>query len=290
MEPLRPASEEDIRQLIDIYEHSLPDSIQFVSLLQNISRVNARLCESNLEEVSHRIQKTVYVPNVRNENRFATFVAVSREEDPFVLMHTLENPPVELANALRKTNYINWDHKPVLVIGGNKAIRSSLYELVAERALRLKSWSDCINYWMPKEEAAKLSYEVPNDVQLKPLEKEHGRILNEWWPFRYKASLRYMESAIEHNLGLGLFDKSTGELVACVFINDHNAVGHLYTVPDRNNRGYGSTLAKALIRYIAVQYNQHVHTFITGSNERSVRLFEKIGFMAVSQTEWLVTF
>ncbi|XP_050078894.1 uncharacterized protein LOC126565729 [Anopheles maculipalpis] len=280
MEPLRPASAEEILQLIHIYEQSLPDSIQFVALLQNISRINAKLYGSDLEEVSHRLQKTVYVPGGESANRFATFVAISREEDPFVLVHTLQNPPVELSDALRKTNYINWDIKPTFVIGGNKAIRASLHQVVEEKALRLQSRSDCINFWMPREEAANVSFDVPNNVQLKLLTKEHGRILNESWPFRYRTSQRYIESAIEHSVGLGLFDKSSAELVAFVFMNDHDAAGHLYTVPDRNNRGYGTTLAKALTRFIAIQFKQHVHTFISASNERSIRLFEKIGFTA----------
>ncbi|XP_035909782.1 uncharacterized protein LOC118511154 [Anopheles stephensi] len=289
MEPLRPASEEEIRQLIRIYEQGLPDSIQFVALLQNILRINTKLHGTDLEQVSHRFQKTVYVPSGESENRYATFVAISREEDLFVLMHTLQSPPVELSNAVLNTKYIKCDLKPVFTIGAHLAIRDSLSQLMEQRGLSLDGWSDCLNYWMPREEAAKLSYVVPSEVQLKPLAKEHARILNECWPYRYKTSQLYMESAIEHSIGLGLFDKRSGELVAWVFMNDHDAVGHLYTVPDRNNRGYGSTLAKALTRHIAVEYKQHVHTFIAESNERSIRLFEKIGFVAVSHTQWLVT-
>uniref|UniRef100_A0A182R1M3 N-acetyltransferase domain-containing protein n=1 Tax=Anopheles funestus TaxID=62324 RepID=A0A182R1M3_ANOFN len=289
MEPLRAASEEEIRQLIQIYEKRLPESVQFVLLLQNILRINTTVDGFDLEEASHRFQKTIYIPNNEYINHFATFVAISREEDQFVLINTLEYPPVVLTNALQKTNYIKWDHKPMFVIDGNNAIRAKLFHIVEERKLRLESWSECINFWMPREEAAKLSFVVPNEVELKPLQIEHGKVLNEWWPYRYKASQRYMESAIKHNGGLGLFDKTSGELVACVFKNDHDAVGHLYTVPDRNNRGYGSTLAKALTRQIAFQHKQHVHTFINEENDRSIRLFEKLGFTAINRTEWLIT-
>uniref|UniRef100_A0A182YQV6 N-acetyltransferase domain-containing protein n=1 Tax=Anopheles stephensi TaxID=30069 RepID=A0A182YQV6_ANOST len=294
MEPLRPASEEEIRQLIRIYEQGLPDSIQFVALLQNILRINAKLHGTDLEQVSHRFQKTVYVPSGESENRYATFVAISREEDLFVLMHSLQSPPVELSNAVLNTKYIKCDLKPVFTIGAHLAIRDSLSQLMEQRGLSLDSWSDCLNYWMPREEAAKLSYVVPSEVQLKPLAKEHARILNECWPYRYKTSQLYMESAIEHSIGLGLFDKRSGELVAWVFMNDHDAAfftfpGTCTLFPIATIEDMEVTLAKALTRHIAVEYKQHVHTFIAESNERSIRLFEKIGFVAVSHTQWLVT-
>ncbi|XP_053662229.1 uncharacterized protein LOC128711384 [Anopheles marshallii] len=289
MEPLRPASQEEIRKLIQIYERNLPESVQFISLLQNIIRVNTTLCGFEAEEISHRVQKTIYIPNNETIDQFATFVAISRENDPFVLMHTLEYPPTVLTNVLKKSNYIKWNHKPTIVIGGNSPTCANLSQILEERILRLDVLSDCINYWIPCEEATKLSFVVPSDVELKPLQIEHGKVLNEWWPYRYKASQCYIESAIKLNGGLGLFDKTSGELVACVFQNDHDAVGHLYTVPDRNNRGYGSTLAKALTRQIAIQYKQHVHTFINENNDRSVRLFKKLGFKAVNRTIWYTT-
>ncbi|EAA14044.3 AGAP010111-PA, partial [Anopheles gambiae str. PEST] len=74
---------------------------------------------------------------------------------------------------------------------------------------------------------------------------QHAKQLNEWWPYRYRTSQQYFESAIKYFGAFGLFDKTSGELVACVFQNDHDAVGHLYTVSERCNRGYGCTLAKA---------------------------------------------
>uniref|UniRef100_A0A182W8E8 GCN5-related N-acetyltransferase Rv2170-like domain-containing protein n=1 Tax=Anopheles minimus TaxID=112268 RepID=A0A182W8E8_9DIPT len=85
----------------------------------------------------------------------------------------------------------------------------------------------------------------------------------------------YIESAIKHNGGLGLFDKTSGELVACVFKNDLDGIAHLYTVPDRYNRGYGSTLAKAMAKLIAVDHQQHVQTFISPNNEKSIRLDDR---------------
>lgn len=65
---------------------------------------------------------------------------------------------------------------------------------------------------------------VPNEVQLKPLEKMHGKQINDWWPYRYKTSQSYIESAIQYNGSLGLFDKISGNLVACVFKNDLDGI------------------------------------------------------------------
>ncbi|XP_001238135.3 uncharacterized protein LOC4578369 isoform X1 [Anopheles gambiae] len=288
MDPLRPARVEELKHLIGIYKQFLAQSIQFVSLLQNILRTNLTLHDTDKEQVSHRLQKTVYIPNNEKGNRLATFVAISREEDLFIFMNTLEVPPTELTHALEHTTYIKWGIKPMFVIGDNSEIRAKLSQLTVELKVQFESWSDCVNYWMPQTEAAKLSYIVPADVDLKPLQVQHAKQLNEWWPYRYRTSQQYFESAIKYFGAFGLFDKTSGELVACVFQNDHDAVGHLYTVHERCNRGYGCTLAKAITKHIAVQYKQDVHTFIDGNNERSIRLFNKIGYKAVSRTEWLV--
>lgn len=287
MEPLRPASEEEIRQLIKIYEASLPESVQFMLILQNILRLNTIICGSDVEVASHRLRKTIYVPNIQNFNRFATFVAISCEDDLYIMAHSLQNPPLELCDALQNTHLVKWHLKPAFVIGGEKLIHDKIHQKAKELNLTIDT-SDYVNYWIPRENAANLKFVVPSEVQLKPLEKEHGKLLNEWWPYRYKMSLWYIESAIKHNGGLGLFDKSSGELVSCVFKNDLDGIAHLYTVPYRNNRGYGSTLAKAMARLIAVDHQQHVQTFISANNVKSIRLFEKLGFAAVNEIHWLI--
>uniref|UniRef100_A0A182NNP3 N-acetyltransferase domain-containing protein n=1 Tax=Anopheles dirus TaxID=7168 RepID=A0A182NNP3_9DIPT len=288
MEPLRPATTEEIKQLIHFYEQRLPEAGQFALLLQHISRVNSTLRGDDLEKVSDRYRKTIYVPKTGNLQQFATFLVISLGEDPFVFMHSMESPPIELSTALRNTCYVKWEIQQRVVIGGYNEIRDCLHQTAMERKLHVEAWSECLNYWMLREEAANLTYAVPNDVELRPLKIEHGVQLNECWPFRYKTSQRYIESSIQHNAGLGLFDRITGQLVSWVFKNDHDAIGHLYTIPDRNNRGYGTTLAKAITRLIAADHKQHVHTFISESNTRSIRLFEKIGYTAVGQTEWYI--
>ncbi|XP_061510939.1 uncharacterized protein LOC4578369 isoform X2 [Anopheles gambiae] len=158
MDPLRPARVEELKHLIGIYKQFLAQSIQFVSLLQNILRTNLTLHDTDKEQVSHRLQKTVYIPNNEKGNRLATFVAISREEDLFIFMNTLEVPPTELTHALEHTTYIKWGIKPMFVIGDNSEIRAKLSQLTVELKVQFESWSDCVNYWMPQTEAAKLSY------------------------------------------------------------------------------------------------------------------------------------
>ncbi|XP_050072557.1 uncharacterized protein LOC126560642 [Anopheles maculipalpis] len=287
MEQLRPADEVEIRQLIQIYERNLPESVQFMLILQNILRIKTTVQRSEPETVSHRLRKTVYVPKKENNNHFATFVAISREDDLHIMAHSLENPPLELCSALETTSFIDWQRKPTFVVGGAKIVHELIHRKAQELSLQIDT-AEYVNYWIPQEKAAKIEFVVPNDVLLKPLKKDHGKILNDMWPYRYGSSQWYIESAITHNGGLGLFDKTSEELVACVFKNDLDGIAHLYTVPDRNNRGYGSTLAKAMTRLIAVHHQQHVQTFITPQNSKSIRLFVKLGFVAVNKIYWLI--
>ncbi|XP_041776379.1 uncharacterized protein LOC121595948 isoform X3 [Anopheles merus] len=287
MEPLRPASTEEIKQLIENYQENIPEHVQFVLILQNILRMNTTIPEHIREEVSHRVQKTVYIPTGGNFNQSATFVAISREEDLYIMAHSLESPPYELCNAIRTTKYIKWDLKPVFVIGGAKELQTEIHHKAFEFKLKVHT-SDFINYWIPPNEVSKLEVVVPNEVQLKPLEKMHGEQINEWWPYRYKTSQSYIESAIQYNGSLGLFDKVSGNLVACVFKNDLDGIAHLYTVPHCSNRGYGSTLVKAMTHLIAHDHKQHVQTFINSNNEKSIRIFEKLGFLPVNNIQWSV--
>ncbi|XP_052895532.1 uncharacterized protein LOC128302711 [Anopheles moucheti] len=287
MEPLRPASEEEIRGLIQIYETRIPEAVQFLLILQNILRINTTVHGCDLEEASHRIRKTIYVPNNHSLNRLGTFVAISYEDDLYIMAHSLEEPPLELSDALQNTQLIKWHLKPTFVVGEATLIHETIHQKAKEISLRIDTF-DFVNYWLQREKAANLNVVIPSDVQLMPLEKEHGKLINEWWTYRYKMSQWYIESAIKHNGALGLFDKITAELVACVFKNDLDGIAHLYTVPDRYNKGYGTTLAKAMARLIAVDHQQQVQTFITANNEKSIKLFEKLGFVAVNKIYWLI--
>uniref|UniRef100_A0AAG5DPW6 N-acetyltransferase domain-containing protein n=1 Tax=Anopheles atroparvus TaxID=41427 RepID=A0AAG5DPW6_ANOAO len=286
IESLRPATPEEIEQLLNTYQQLLPASVQFVSLLQNIVRMRATLHGALLKEASDRFRKTIYIPNQPKSTQFATFLAISPDEDIHVMVNTLEQPPTELEDAIRNSNYIKWHLKPLFVIGGENGIRESVHKIATERNLPMELISDCINYWIPREKAANICYDIPDDVELRSLQVEHAKILDDWWPFRYATSQRYYESVIQHNGSLGLFDKTDGQLVACVIKNDHDGIGHLYTIPERNNRGYGTTLAKAMTRLIAKEHKQHVHAFISRTNTRSIKLFEKLGFIPVNQIQW----
>ncbi|XP_049549056.1 uncharacterized protein LOC125960005 [Anopheles darlingi] len=249
--------------------------------------MQATLRENELENASHRFRKSVYVLKDRDIEQHATFVAIGLDKDIFIIPHTLQNLPIELTEAIRDTKYIKWELHPVFVIERNNEIQENLSQVAEARNIKLHILSDCLNYWVPQQKASKITYTVPQDVTLRPLQEEHAQFLNDTWPYRYEQSKWYIETAIRVNSGFGLFDIKDGSLLACVFKNDHDSVGHLYTLPNKTNRGYGSTLAKAMTRKIAFQDNQHALAFISPSNEQSIRIFTKIGYVPVSRTIWL---
>uniref|UniRef100_A0A8W7JV92 N-acetyltransferase domain-containing protein n=1 Tax=Anopheles albimanus TaxID=7167 RepID=A0A8W7JV92_ANOAL len=224
-EPLRLASADEVNQLISIYERHLPPTVQFVLLLENIKRMQATICDSELENASHRFRKSVYVLKDTDIVQHATFLAIGLEKDLFIIPHTLQDPPIELTDAIRGTKFIRWELHPVFVIEGNNEIKDHLIEVAEARNLKLQVWSDCLNYWMPQQKASKITYTVPHDVTLRPLQEEHAQFLNDTWPYRYEQSKWYIETAIRVNGGFGLFDTKDGSLVACVFKNDHDSVG-----------------------------------------------------------------
>lgn len=54
---------------------------------------------------------------------------------------------------------------------------------------------------------------LPDDLELKPLRKEHAGKINEAWHSKFSDSKQFIEDAIEYNLSMGMYNKKD-ELIA----------------------------------------------------------------------------
>lgn len=55
---------------------------------------------------------------------------------------------------------------------------------------------------------------VPDDLELKPVRREHAKKINALWPGKFENSEKFLEDAIQLNPSMGLYNKKTGEILA----------------------------------------------------------------------------
>ena len=60
---------------------------------------------------------------------------------------------------------------------------------------------------------------------MQPLQKKHAELVHDIWTNKKEGSLEYIRGLIQINKTLGIFKKSTGELVAWIFQNDFSGLG-----------------------------------------------------------------
>lgn len=70
---------------------------------------------------------------------------------------------------------------------------------------------------------------IPDDVYIAPLNITDAADINSVWPYMTDRSLKYIESVIKLNDGLGVFDKNTNQLLSWVLPHDNFAPAYVHT-------------------------------------------------------------
>lgn len=92
---------------------------------------------------------------------------------------------------------------------------------------------------------------------------------------------------IQLNGGLGVFDKSTKNILAWILVSDHFALGCLETIQAARRRGLAKLLVRKYSQHFAIREHLDVFTFISEDNTASLRLFESIGFEKFHLVSWM---
>nr|XP_023017122.1 uncharacterized protein LOC111506319 [Leptinotarsa decemlineata] len=162
------------------------------------------------------------------------------------------------------------------------AIHSSIYPVI-ERVLESKNMKvkcafSAYTYSIPKEEAILFNIECPEDMKLGDVEPRHSKKIHSGWSFKkYPQSYEFVCSLIENNGGVGLFLKSTDELVAWVLKSGLGELGLLHTSEKYRSSGFASIVMKQLSKQIA-QEGQDPETNVILTNGASNKLMKKLGF------------
>jgi len=83
-------------------------------------------------------------------------------------------------------------------------------------------------YYLPNEKAKMFQFSIPENVLIKPLDADRdAAFINFHWPLNtiHGYSESYLKSMIILNGGLGVFDKTTNNLLSWVLLNEMRALG-----------------------------------------------------------------
>lgn len=116
---------------------------------------------------------------------------------------------------------------------------------------------------------------------MKPLDVANVEKVNSAWPQKFEGSEKFILYSIENHLSVGLFDDHD-ELIAWSMMYDNGALMAVQVDKNHQSKGYGTLIVKSMSRRIAEKYDMDVIAFISGWNEKSLRMFTKLGYKAAS--------
>lgn len=121
------------------------------------------------------------------------------------------------------------------------------------------------------------SRDVPEGMSVRELSPEHARLVNDTWKFNSGGnSISYIESCIERNPSVGLFDVK-GQLVAFELMTHCGLMGSLYVMPEQRRKGYAKYVTSALAQK-CLDMGRVPCVVLERSNKSSILIHEKLGF------------
>jgi RimJ/RimL family protein N-acetyltransferase len=163
--------------------------------------------------------------------------------------------------------------------------RDAVLEMIRERNLKTL-FDDCtVMVYMSKEDALKLTIDMPEGVEMKSLVPGDAEKVNSVWPHASEGSVEFLQYCITYNRSVGIYDHS--ELVAWCLEHDYYCLLALQVDADHLRKGYGTLVTKAITKKIAEQCDADVITNIVTQNSKSKALFKKAGFKDIDTNSWI---
>jgi GNAT superfamily N-acetyltransferase len=242
-----------------------------------------RMSDDDVTKISDRCKMRLYRPKQgREENK--TLIGITGDDENTVFISSLDASLMELRECLIETKLINWEKLP-LFVAVNRRFHKMMYEIVEVKNLRVRIDNYCSTIWMNKENASSYEFSVPDDVEMKSLSIDDGKIINENWPYRSAGSECFIKSLIKLNGGLGVYVH--GELASWILQAECFGLGLLQTLEEYQGQGYARLLTRALSKKIATDDDEDVILFASHSKPKTVDLYIRYGFQHVSYTHWM---
>lgn len=280
-EILRQINFEELIQLLKVYETKLPNSLRGFNYLKlQIDWLkNRTIFES-------KKLKTKFFTHRNGELTNGTFISISEEDDYSIFMSSLVDNLEEIKEIIWKTKIIKWKIGPYFYSVPSTNI-SILTEYSIQNNLRIEFQTPNEIFYLPKGEADKFEYEIPENIGMRELQISDATFIDDSWLYKNSNSLMTVKDLIKINGGLGIYSKMTGELLAWVIKNESFAIGRLQTSDKAKRKGYGKLLIKAFCREIAQRDQIDMIAYINITNTASRNLFVSLGFKGIGKCDYL---
>lgn len=161
-----------------------------------------------------------------------------------------------------------------------------LLEVIKEKNLKIHFDDATDMVYIEKEKVMKLTSKIPENYDVKPLTVEWADKINSVWPHRKEDSKKFIARMIRTNSSSGIFHES-GELASWCLHHDNGSLLALQTDVNHLRRGLGSIAAQLICKNFVETNDVDVHANIVTDNEKSLQLFEKLGFRIIDKTFWI---
>lgn len=279
---LRQLHLEDLTELLTVYEHQLPNSLRGFNYL----KLQIEWLKNETVFESEKLKIKFFTHRNGDLKTNGTFISISNENDYSIFISSLEENLEEVREIIFKSKRINWKTGPYFysVMYDNMPI---LEQFFIERNLRTEFETPNEIYYLSKEDAIRFEYQIPENIGIRQLQESDAIIIDNNWIYKNLNSLRTVTDLIKINGGLGIYSKSTRELLAWVLKNESLAIGRLQTIAEAKRKGYGKLLIKAFCRELAEKDEVDLIAYINQTNTASRKLFVSLGFKEIGKCSYL---
>ena len=280
-------SDDEIESFRDFYKNLNSREFVYVHLyLKTQFLWNKKIAKmSDVDEmvISDRCKAKFY-RHIRGREENKTLIGITQEKDYTIFVMTLDESLVELRDCLMETKLINWMMLP-LFVAVHRRFNKLMYEIFESKNLRVRVDNYCSTIWMDKTKAASYQFTTPNNVEMRNLSVNDGKMINDVWPYRYFESEKFIRSLIHLNCGLGIYED--GKLVSWILQIECFGLGLLQTLENHQGKGYAKLLTRAMSKKIAVDDVEDVILFASYGKPKTVDLYIRLGFQHASFTHWM---
>ncbi|KAG5676071.1 hypothetical protein PVAND_005925 [Polypedilum vanderplanki] len=263
---------ESLPSLRDSYRVNWPEYIGAFNLIDNlIERFTKYPEQMQIQEIF----------SVDGDISDSTIIVILNDKD--IILETLDPEFKLLKIGIRLINF----SKMKMFMAAKSIYRKIIMEMIEEKNLKLLFEDKTIMVHIKKEDAVKLEIKTTDKIEIKNLSLSDAEKINSVWPFASPESIDFIRYAITYNKSVGLYEKSSKELVAWCLENDCYSLLALQTDDKNFRKGFGILAAKAITKKIAEERNVDVITNIVCENYKSKNLFDKIGFKPINSNLWI---
>uniref|UniRef100_A0A0A1XF82 Glycine N-acyltransferase-like protein 2 n=1 Tax=Zeugodacus cucurbitae TaxID=28588 RepID=A0A0A1XF82_ZEUCU len=291
---LRPLSEDEFKELLQLYRAKYGEQNYHYLLMYNQNKWNEQLKNLNCNvktgdaaDIWLSFRKDFYTYRDGDFRQFGTYVSLHYDILQSVSFHSWEPSQAEVLKCLRETNLIKWQEGPLLT-NVDLELCDEVKMIAIANGASVQRARLCLFLILEHEKAAVYALEhLKAGYTVEKLSGNNAALIHELWPNKKEGSLAYVRGLIELNQTAGIFSDTNGELVAWAFQNDFSGLGILQVLPTEQRKGLGGFLAAYLCKQVAAVEQVHLSAWIVSENFKSKALLGKIGFKEVAKAEWI---